>query len=185
VDNQPLGAFNSSASMLLFSRVDWLCFGLMIILLRTRSPKFLLHRKWLQKNFPMFFFTACLQIPFMNFRLEVYDLLTNQLAKELDFNMVINWPSDIEGVESMLVVYNEFLDRIKVLEWLDDVEAQRILLLWIVIGVAPGVAVLFVGDKQRTSNQWPLWLRRIWIRQCQLWIGMPITLGGYHIAAPF
>ncbi|MHC8372818.1 hypothetical protein ACYZT2_19070 [Pseudomonas sp. MDT1-85] len=184
VGGQPLGAFDSSTSSLLFSRVDWPCLGLMIILLRTRSNRFALHRKWLQMNFSHFFYLACLQAPLRDFYAELYSLLNSLLSRDFDLYAFKSWPGTVEEFKDQLEVYYYLLDGIKALNWLDDVEAQRALLLWILIEVDSGLMTYIAVVRGRWPLQWPLKLRRIWLRQSKLWKGMPIALDGYQLPAP-
>jgi hypothetical protein len=185
VGDQPLGAFNSDASLLLFSRVDWPCFGLMIILLRTQSNGLLLHRKWLQQNFSHFFYLACLQTPLRDWRFELYDVLTQLLAREFDLQTFKGWPGTVEEFEYQLEVYDFLLDGIKALNWLDDLEVQHALLLWILIEVDSGLMTYIAVVHGRWPIKWPLKLRRIWLRLSKRWSAMPITVDHYRVPAPF
>lgn len=185
VGDQALGAFNSSASLLLFSRVDWPCLGLMIILLRTQSNSFLLHRKWLQLNFSLFFYLACLQTPLRDCHIELYDVLTKLLARDFDLQTVKGWPGTVEEFEYQLEVYYFLLDGIKSLNWLDDLVAQHALLLWMLIEVNSGLMTTIAVVHGRWPIKWPLKLRRIWIRQSKRWQALPITVDHYRVPAPF
>ncbi|WP_137806986.1 hypothetical protein [Pseudomonas sp. G(2018)] len=185
VGDQPLGGLKSSASLLLFSRVDWPCLGLMIILLRTQSNRFLLHRKWLQLNFYHFFYIACLQAPLLDFQLELYDLLTELLARDVDLHTVIVWPDSVEEFEYQLGMYYFMLDGIRTLNWLGNVEAQHALLLWTLMEVDSELITSIAFIPENCPIKWPLKLRRIWIRRSKLWQAMPITVDHYVVPDPF
>ena len=185
VGNQPLGAYNSPASMLLFSRVDWSCLGGMVILLRTRTWQFALHRKWLTLNFGALCSLACLRGPLAAERLELYGLLRKQLSPaRIDTTLYRKWPDDAEEFEFMLVWYRILLERIEARGWFDEIGVQSVLLLWMLLGQDDGLAVLENLDECRVFK-WPIKVRRLWIRQNKLWHNKPITLGDYHFPAPF
>jgi hypothetical protein len=183
VGGQPLGADDSHASLLLYSRVDWPCLGLMIILLRTRARKFELHRKWLMLNFGALCGLACLQAPLAEIRLEVYGLLNNVLSQEpFDLTRFRYWPENAELFEQMLAWYRFFLGRIEARSWL-EADANKVLLLWILLGQNDGLTVL--GDETECrACKWPRSLRRLWKRQRKLWTDLPVTWDDYHVPAP-
>lgn len=185
IGDHALGACDSSASLLLFSRVDWPCLGLMVVLLRTQSHSFLLHRKWLQLNFKHFFFLACLQTPFRAFRLELYDLLTKLLARDFDLRTINGWPATVEELEFQLGVYYFLLDGIKSAHWLDGVETQHALLLWMLIEFDSGLATTMAVVHGSWQIKWPLKLRRMWLRQSRRWQTLPITIDHYRVPTPF
>lgn len=184
VGGQPLEAFNNSASLLLFSRVDWPCFGLLMMLLQTRSPKFLLHRKWLMLNFSTLCCLACLQAPLAAVRREVYGLLTSLLSQEpFNLSMFRNWPTSTARFEAVLADFRFFHDLIKAQGWLDGSDTQSALLLWIFLGQDEGLAVLCDVNERRASI-WPSRVRQLWNWHKKQWINAPVTLGDYYFPVP-
>lgn len=185
VGDQALMSYNSSASLLLFSRVDWPCLGLIILLLRTRSNKFLLHRKWLKLNFASIFYLACLQTPLWNCRVELHGLLTEVLSHEHNLSAFRNWGVDSDEFEQRLALTRYFLDRIKALNWLVETDAQRALLLQILFSYDCCGDALYDENGNDSGNcPCPLWLKRAWLQHSELWRNSPITFEGHHIPAP-
>jgi hypothetical protein len=185
VGDQALMWYNSSASLLLFSRVDWPCLGLIILLLRTRSNKFLLHRKWLTLNFASFFYYACLQTPLWDCHVELHGLLTELLSHEHDLDAFRNWAADSDELEQRLALTRLLLERIQALNWLAETDAQRALLLQILLSHDIwGEALLDENGHCSGNCTCPRWLKRAWLRHCELWRSSPIMLEGYQIPAP-
>lgn len=184
IGGQPLGGFHSSATSLLFSRADWPCFGLMIMLLRTRSPRFLLHRKWLRLNLSTLCSLVCIQTPLSEVRLGIYAVLSNLLSQEpFAIDPVRHWPSNIEWFEEDLAGLDFFLNRIQSLGWLNGSDAQCALLLWILLDRDDGLAVL--GDVGEChACKWPGAIKRVWGRNKKQWDASPITLGDYRFPDP-
>jgi hypothetical protein len=185
VGDQALMSYDSSASLLLFSRVDWPCLGLVVLLLRTRSNKFLLHRKWLMLNFASFFYFACLQTPLWDCRFELHGLVTKLLTHEHDINAFRRWTVDFDEFDGRLLASFLLLERIKDLNWLAETDAQRVLLLQILISHDSGWKSLLDENGHCSSNcTCPIWLKRAWLRYRKLWRSSPITLEGYQFPAP-
>lgn len=184
IGDQSLGAYNSRASLLLFSRVDWPCLGLMIILLRTQSYRFRLHREWLRRNFHHFLYLACLQTPFWDFRLELYAVLTKLLETNSDLSKVKGWPGTVEEFQCQLEVYYFLFDGIKTLNWLPHPETQQALLMWTLMEADSGLLTYIAVVHGQCPIEWPLRLRRIWLRRIKLWQAMPITLDHYRVPDP-
>lgn len=184
IGDQSLWAYNSRASLLLFSRVDWPCLGLMIILLRTQSYRFRLHREWLRRNFHHFLYLACLQTPFWDFRLELYAVLTELLETNSDPSKFKGWPGTVEEFQCQLDAYYFLFEGIKALNWLPHSETQQALLMWTLMEADSGFLTYIAVVHGQWPIEWPLRLRRIWLRRIKLWQAMPITLGHYRVPDP-
>lgn len=184
IGDQSLGAYNSRASSQLFSRVDWPCFGLMIILLRTQSDRFRLHREWLKRNFHHFFYLACLQTLYWDFRLELYAVLTELLETNSDPSKFKGWPGTVEEFQCQLDAYYFLFEGIKALNWLPHSETQQALLMWTLMEADSGFLTYIATVHGQWPIEWPLRLRRIWLRRIKLWQAMPITLDHYRVPDP-
>lgn len=181
VGDQPLDAFNGRASLLLFSRVDWSCLGLMIILLRTRSLRFQLHRRWLRRNFTTIFGLACLQTPLTEICLELFGLMNNLLIHlSFDREPFNNWPADSDGFFRLLDFLCLAESGFASFNWVPTCERQA-LLLWLVLGIKN--ALCFHFAEVHSSKRAPS-LKQLWDRQYLRWCRSPLALGDYQVRLP-
>ncbi|MFZ6049772.1 hypothetical protein ACFW0H_27065 [Pseudomonas sp. CR3202] len=97
VNNSTLGRFDASLIVRLCGRPCWSRLAYIIILLRSRTPKFAKHRRWLRDNFLSYLCLSCMSPPLFLVRHELFSLLDKLYSRKRFGNEgVANWPSSID-----------------------------------------------------------------------------------------
>lgn len=179
VGSGPLDGYGGWKSALLFSRVDWKCFAIHLILLRTRAPRFQLHRMWLRRNLSAIFALACTQRPLSSISYELYQRL-NQILD--DSKRPWDWTQGWPELSMRLKLTSEFSDQLRRVGWLPASDQHRALSIWELSGdLLNELSVFPQAEAEITDSPIPPALRRRWRVIFKRFQKFPISLSGSFI----
>lgn len=179
VGGEPWTPHVRSGKDILFRRVDWKILALLLILLGTQSPLYLLERKWLMLNFASMVSLVATQKPILHIHRELFDALTDFISRPpLAISMFRNWSMLADRHEA----YMALSERLRELEWLDeDNDVQRALFLWMLMEQRGRADLLLNGmDGCSSPLHMPANIRRQWRRLTTNLYRKPLSLGEYY-----
>ncbi len=184
VADQPLDGAMGRLTALLFDRVDWPCFCVHLVLLRTHHRRFMMYRQWLANNFVRVFGWVSVQSPILFVANEVHRQLSPSVldirASPSAVTPWAAWP-DIHKLNL------ELIERCGQAGWLSTHDQQLALLWWSLSPVQCSTVLdlLYEGDKAVCLPEtMPTVLQQVWRRKRNRWLDHPVTLNGYHCGFP-
>lgn len=175
VGGQPLDGYGGARTTLLFSRVDWPCFAVHLVLLRTRTPRFQLHRMWLKQNLTAMLALICTQLPFSEIGKDLYLRLT-QILDESQCPV-----AQIRGWTECFVRCREYArlsERLCGLGWFAT-DRDCALCIWALLDeLAIQLVDFSIEPAELTARPLPVDLRKKWQVMSIRWQDSPVTLNG-------
>ncbi|KHK64257.1 hypothetical protein [Pseudomonas frederiksbergensis] len=187
VDDRPLDGASGKLTKCVFDRVDWSCFCIHLVLLRTRHRHFEIYRQWEAKNFVQALSWVSLQSPFVF----IADAFIGPLQPlfcdmEVDFDLVrsTSWTA-----LSRLQQENLRLLKLSSLAGWLSAQDQQLALLWWNLSPTQRYAELDrlydCGDgKERLPDAMSNACYQAWRRKRQCWLDHPVALNGFNCGFP-
>lgn len=179
VNGMPLDGASGPRSFVLFSRVDWRCLAVFLILMRTRSVYYEFHRQWLQLNFTTVFSLISLQHPVVQIHKVLYQLCSEILSDSLcPPKHIIGWANYFQYRDNL----SELVDSVRRIGWPSVKDQNRALFIWFLLGdIKRTLRDLSKSDSNKcTGNPYPLVLRRRWERRFQRLSENPVGVEGFQ-----
>lgn len=177
VGDQPLDGYHGKFTTLLFDRAEWPCFAVHLVLLRTRHPRYLLHRMWLARNLAAMYALNSVQSPIISIREELYrELSLNMSGSELSCTPIDRWSewSIMHHINAGLV------EQTRELDWISCSDQHLVLFIWNFEAELRGhLTELELEGRSVSRTLMPHALRRKWTRKLQEWHDHPVSLNGY------
>lgn len=183
VANQPLDGPLGGLTALLSDRVDWPCFCIHLVMLRTHHRRFKFYRQWLAKNFVRIFGWVSVQSPFVFIANEIYRQLIPLVFDEHFSPIITSWSKwpDIHKLNL------ELIERCGQANWLSADDQQLALWWWNLSPTQCDAALLQIykyGEGMCMSDVMPTALQQVWRRKRQRWLDHPVTLNGFDCGFP-
>lgn len=161
---------------LLFSRVDWPCFAVLLALLRTRADDFMFERIWIERNLMAILALVSTQKPFTAIRNELHQLLAQVLSARYPIADGRGWRSwqDFPIRYAKAANSSEYWRDVG---WLSDNDRHRALFMW--NRLPPSTCADSVNSHD-SQVEFPFSRANSWNRMLRRWQRWPVTMNGYR-----
>ncbi|AZC51735.1 hypothetical protein C4K35_4156 [Pseudomonas chlororaphis subsp. piscium] len=184
VANQPLDGPLGRLTTLLSDRVDWPCFCVHLVMLRTHHCRFRIYRQWLANNFVRIFGWVSVQSPLVFIANEVHRQLSPLVLDEhLSPATVTSWAKWPEIHQLNL----ELIERCSQAHWLSAHDQQLALWWWNLSAAQCSSAVNQLYEDNQEGGQpeeMSTTLQQVWRRKRHRWLDHPIVLNGFDCGFP-
>ncbi|WP_315809255.1 hypothetical protein [Pseudomonas sp. C9-3] len=158
---------------------SWERMGVLLLLLRTHSSRYFIHRVWLARNFTAYFALACLQSPFRHVALGAYLLVDRVLRPiTIDGEGVMDWPSSVEEFQRYVDHLTLLADRLLTNGWAKQMDDRGVLLLWMALLSDKYVSYLCAHTQHVRGDRMPAALRMALNREVVYLKEAGLSLGG-------
>lgn len=139
---------------------SWERMGVLLLLLRSHSSRYFIHRVWLARNFTDYFALICLQSPFRHVALSAY-LLVDRILRPItiDGMGIMDWPSSVEEFQRYVDDLTLLADRLLSNGWAKEMDSRGVLLLWMVLFSEEYVNYLIAHEQHVKGDHMPAALR--------------------------
>lgn len=179
VCGEPIGFIEGDSTKAIFDYPSWDRIWVMVILLRTRSFDFSLHRLWLSRNFSSVFFLACSQPPLNHVRWDLYQAITALIDKgEFGEQFLERWPYNDASFWQRVSHFNDIVDMVRFNRWGRE-RGEIQLLIWMLLGKKGIFEGVPSREDGRPAVRFPDSARKAWSRLNNRYAEVKISLDVY------